>query len=92
MPQALWLLQGSLPSQQSPRLQSRSSMAWDSLCCTATGKTRCWCSAEVCGLQGDAQPQRFPPWGYGTNQEAVGRGSTTPEQRLGHWNRESKCL
>lgn len=33
-----------------------------------------------------------PPRGCGTHCKAVGRGSTTAEQRLGHRNRESKCL
>lgn len=75
MQQALWLLKSSLPSQQSPGLWSRSFMAWDSLCCTATGKTRCWCSAEVCGLQGDAQPQINPPEAVGLTGKLWDEGS-----------------
>lgn len=95
MQQALRLLRwktSMLSSWQSPGLQSRSCMAWGSLRLTATSKTQRYVGCREMTSLPPHPPQRNLPWGCGTNCKAVGQGSTTPEQRLGHWNRESKCL
>jgi len=69
-------------------LRSRSCVAWGSPRSTAAGSARCCGSQGVPGLPPHPSQRSCPR----NHRKAVGRGSTTPEHRLGHRNRESKCL